>query len=730
MPNEPPTTILHIEDNEANRYVVARLLQNAGFTVIQAVSGAEGIQLAIEQSPDLVILDVKLPDLDGFEVCRRLKSNLTTASIPVLHLSASFVDSRYKVQGLDSGADAYLAQPVAPIELLATVRSLLRIRQAEVKLAQLLLQEQQARQQSSQIADRITRLQAITAALSRALTMSQVAEVVVTQGIAALGATGGVVSLLNSNGTEFTNLYIAGCSQTVKDTWSSYPANASLPIPDAVRSREPVLLESSAACDACYPQLAALQACTGTEALAAIPLLLDNHPLGGLGFSFTTARQFNQDDRTFLLALAQQTAQALERSQLYDQAQESNRMKDEFLAILSHELRSPLNAILGWAQLLRTKTFDAATITHALETIERNAQSQAQLIDDLLDVARMIRGKLRLETHPINLVSVIEASISTVHLAAESKNIQLHKTLDTSLEPVLGDRNRLQQIVWNLLSNAVKFTPPGGRVDIILEKIREEIDSSGTATHPSSPIPTPTSFTRKPREYAQIRVSDTGQGISPEFLPYVFDRFRQADSTTTRPQGGLGLGLSIVRQLVELHGGTVAVESPGKGQGATFTVRLPLHGDEGRDIKNEPQKPSLTTHSPSLPLVGMRVLIVDDEADTRDLLMFLLEQQGALVSEARSASEALEKMEQVQPDLLVSDIAMPNEDGYSLIRQLRQLESKQIRHVPAIALTAYAEEEARQQALTAGFQMHVPKPIDPINFTTAIVNLISKKDLL
>ncbi|HYX18132.1 MAG TPA: ATP-binding protein [Nostoc sp.] len=395
-----------------------------------------------------------------------------------------------------------------------------------------------------------------------------------------------------------------------------------------------------------------------------------------------------------------------EREQLFlreqaarEQAQTANRIKDEFLAVLSHELRSPLNPILGWSRLLRNGTLDPAKTAIALETIERNAKLQAQLIEDLLDVSRILSGKLNLQMAPVNLVSTIEAAIETVRLAAEAKSIEIQRVFDPNIGQILGDYARLQQVFWNLLTNAVKFSSIGGRVEIRLECRDSQ---------------------------AQITVSDTGKGINPDFLPYVFESFRQADATTTRKFGGLGLGLAIVRHLVELHGGTVQVDSAGEGQGAIFNVRFPLMKAQGYSQKAE-EDSSLLTFNTS-PLIGIRLLIVDDDEDIRDFLGFVLEQAGAEVCIVTSAIEALQAVEQSPPDILLSDIGMPEMDGYMLIRQIRAMPPEQGGKILALALSAYAGEVNRQQALAAGFQQHVAKPIDPDRLIAVILDIIAKRN--
>ncbi|MBD2078678.1 hybrid sensor histidine kinase/response regulator [Leptolyngbya sp. FACHB-17] len=402
-----------------------------------------------------------------------------------------------------------------------------------------------------------------------------------------------------------------------------------------------------------------------------------------------------------------------ERAQLLIQEQQAraeaerlSRLKDEFLSTISHELRTPLNAILGWAQILRTSKVDEVRMHRVLETIERNARSQAQLVEDLLDISRIIAGKIRLNVQTIVPVSMIEAAIETVQPAADAKHICLQTVLDPAAGPVLGDSERLQQIVWNLLSNAIKFTPKQGRVQVCLQRINSHIE---------------------------IIVSDTGQGISPDFLPYVFDRFRQADGSITRSFGGLGLGLAIVRQLVELHGGTVHAESPGEGQGATFTVKLPVMAVGATSIGSESERvhPAVsgTVEFDSSPrLDGLRLLIVDDDADMRELLAYTLEACGAEVIAAASAAEAIAILtaSAASLHLLISDIGMPDEDGYRLLHRIRALPTEQGGRIPAVALTAYARTQDRTAALLAGFQSHLAKPVEPAELVAVVANLAGR----
>ncbi len=386
-------------------------------------------------------------------------------------------------------------------------------------------------------------------------------------------------------------------------------------------------------------------------------------------------------------------AQRIQQQAARVEAETANRMKDEFLQVLSHEIRTPLNGMLGWVKMLSQGKLDRAATARALETIERNALAQAKLVDDLLDVSRIIRGQLRLEKHSLSLISVIKQAIETVRPQAEGKNISIECMLDGSASCVFGDASRLQQVVWNLLTNAVKFTPSGGRVEVCLE-------ASGSD--------------------ALLKIKDTGIGINADFLPYIFDRFRQADASTTRSYGGLGLGLTIVRHLVEMHGGTVQADSPGRSLGATFAVRLPLmsisyisEGAESISGNDESQ----------ISLNGLRVLVVDDEADGRELVAFILEQHGALVSEAASVAQALSVLESGMPHILISDLGMPEEDGYSFIRKIRVLPVEKGGKMPAIALSAYAKEEDRRRALLTGFQMYLSKPFDPDELIVMVANL-------
>nr|RNJ70012.1 MAG: response regulator [Leptolyngbya sp. IPPAS B-1204] len=407
------------------------------------------------------------------------------------------------------------------------------------------------------------------------------------------------------------------------------------------------------------------------------------------------------------------------------EAEAANRLKDEFLATLSHELRTPLTAMLGWTQLLVSQKLDETTLTRAAEVLHRNTRSQLQLIEDLLDVSSIITGKLQLTFHPVDLGPVIESAIDTVRPTAEAKRIDLSSQLDSSVTAVAGDANRLRQVMWNLLTNAIKFTPEGGRVKVRLSLVASHTASQKQATSLAEDQEQLKNDQGQINDYAQITVTDTGQGIPKDILPYIFERFRQVDGSTTRKQGGLGLGLAIARHIVELHGGSILAESQGEGQGATFTVKLPLLGSREEEIGNGEKAIHSPLPTPHPPLSGLQILVVDDEPDTCELVSFVLEQAGAIVTTASSAQAALELLKQSPPKVLVCDIAMPDTDGYALIQQIRSELTQQDGQILAIALSAYARELDRQRAIAAGFQQHIAKPVEPEALVKAIANLLS-----
>ena len=433
----------------------------------------------------------------------------------------------------------------------------------------------------------------------------------------------------------------------------------------------------------------------GLGSVVVLPIAV-NAMRGGLALAAAEPERLTEADLAVTDDVMRRFHGAMDRVRLFREAQEANRLKEEFLATLSHELRTPLNAILGWAHILGTRPLDHGTL-QALAVIERNAKAQTRLIEDMLDVSRIVAGKLVLNLEPTSMVAVVAAALDSVRPAAETKGIRLTQDTDVDIRPIQGDPQRLQQVIWNLLSNAIKFTPPGGTVAAAV---------------------------RQHRNHVEVIVSDTGAGIRGEVLPFVFDRFRQADSSTTRSHGGLGLGLAIVRHVIELHGGTVSAHSAGEGRGATFRLELPTRAS-ALDTAALHAPDDDIVHSVWEPLLrGRRVLIVEDQADARQLIAAILEAAGAVVLAAASSREALDVFARSRPDIVVADIGLPEEDGYALIRRIRSLGVQRGGDVPAIALTAYARAEDREQALTAGYQRHVTKPVDPQNLLRIVASTL------
>jgi signal transduction histidine kinase/DNA-binding NarL/FixJ family response regulator len=454
----------------------------------------------------------------------------------------------------------------------------------------------------------------------------------------------------------------------------------------------------------------------GATSYLVVPLQARGRTIGAISLvSCDPARAYGPHDLRLAEDLAHRLAVALDNNRLYRDAQDANRMKDEFLAVVSHELRTPLNAILGWSQLLHRGALDEPSLAQGMSAIERNARSQARIIDDVLDVSRIIQGKLRLDVQPLGLRAIVREAVDVVRPAADAKAIRLHADFATApdripetSDEVVGDPERLRQVVWNLLSNAVKFTPEGGRVDVTLAPTADG--------------------------QLELRVSDTGKGIDPRFLPHVFERFRQADSSSTRAHGGLGLGLAIVRHLVELHGGSVSGASDGPDRGATFTVLLPSSARRNPNGAAAEEARRLAKPASGLPeahpdLSGLRVLLAEDEPDAREMFSSMLELCGADVTAVGSTQEALAAFRDRRPDVLLSDIGMPGEDGYALIREVRTLEreSQSSHRTPAMAITAFAHPEDRRRALREGYQVHVPKPVAPGDFADAVAALAAHK---
>ncbi|MBD2517322.1 response regulator [Nostoc sp. FACHB-973] len=781
----PSARILLADDNADMRDYVKRLLSQH-YEVEAVPDGLAALDSVRERLPDLVLTDVMMPSLDGFGLLQALRADPQTRKVPIILLSAR-AGEEARVEGLEAGADDYLIKPFSARELLVRVEAALKMaglrQEAMQREQELRIEAEVAKAHLETVLAGIQdQFFVLDCQWRYSFVNEQVAEVVGFSQEELLGRSIWEVFPDLVESEFYAQVHRAIAEQTVVrfeyfyPRWNRWFENRIYPFAEGVsifvtdisdvyeelrlrKQAEEALRESEQRfrlmadsaptliwmsgidklchyfnktwldftgrtieqemgngwtqgvhpddfqyCSDTYSN--AFDACQGFEMEyrlrrfdgkyrwifdVGVPRFTpEGDFLGYIGSCIDiTERKAAESERASLLQLEQAARTEAERA---------NRIKDEFLAVLSHELRSPLNPILGWASLLQTREFDQAAMKKAIATIERNAKLQAQLIEDLLDVSRILQGKLSLNMFPVNLVLVIDGALETVRLAAEAKNIQIHKTLDTSVEQVLGDSGRLQQVIWNLLSNAVKFTPQGGKIEIQLQRVDTQ---------------------------AEITVSDTGKGISGDFLPYVFEYFRQADSTTTRKFGGLGLGLAIVRHLVELHGGTIWAESLGEGEGASFTVRLPLIK---KDLTPKQDNNITGSHASSATeiLTGIQILVVDDDVDTREFHTFVLEQAGAKVTAAASALEALQVLAQSKPDVLVSDIGMPETDGYMLMRQVKALQTDEGKKILAIALTAYAGEINHQQALESGFQNHVSKPVEPEKLVKAIATLIGR----
>jgi len=569
------------------------------------------------------------------------------------------------------------------------------------------LRESEARYRA--LAARTTRLYTLSAGLSEAVTLDAVATVIVRQGKIVVGALAGSVALLTDNG-EFETLYAEEDPHELVEGWRRFAAEPGLCSTAAVTTRQPVLVGSFAEWQQQYPRSASMAADGGYASTAALPLLVEGSAIGVLSFHFTAPVNFDDDYRALLTSVTQHAAQAVDRARLYEAAQRAradaeaaNREKDDFLSTVSHELRTPLSAMLGWAAMLRDQTLDASRTQRAIEAIYNNATRQARLIDELLDVSRIIAGRTSLDLQDVDLTANLRGAVEAIMPLAEAKGLQLRVEPFPSAAQVVADPHRLEQIFLNLLGNAVKFTPSGGRVTVEIVAGERSFD---------------------------VRFVDTGRGIDAAFLPHVFERFRQAEGSVARSVGGLGLGLFITHRLVDAHGGRIRVDSEGEGRGSTFTVTLPaaveatFRTPSARDVREQSQQ--LTETLPSL--AGVSVLVVDDEPDVREMMTSVLETCGARVVSAPSTEDALETLTHRSNirdpiDVLLADIAMPGKDGYELIREVREQPLTSISTVPAAAVTACARADERERALAAGFQMHLAKPLRPDVLAQAVAAL-------
>ncbi|MEG4199100.1 response regulator [Microcoleus sp. Pol12A5] len=652
--------VLLVDDRPENLVALEAILNSPSYHLVQASSGAEALRCLLNEDFAVILLDVQMPGMDGFETATLIRSRDRSRATPIIFITAFSSNDTHVFKGYSLGAVDYLFKPLEPEILTSKVQVFVELFQKTVEVKQ---QATQLAAVNSELSKSEERFRTLCACSPLGIYLADVE---------------GRCTYINPRCQAICGLTL---EESLAEVWQRevHPEDRDRVVADWLAW----IKESQE-----YSNEFRL---AGSETVRWVhvqssPMFSD---LGKLIGHVGTVR-----DVTDRKQAEEERGRLLREQVARQEAERANQMKDEFLAILSHELRTPLNAILGWSRLLRTKTFDQDTIEKALETIERNAKSQSQLIEDILDVSRILRGKLNLNKHPIRLESAINLAIDSLQPLAEEKSIVLELTCSPNVGEVMGDFDRLQQIVWNLLSNAIKFSPQEGKVEVRLESVGDE---------------------------AQIEIIDSGIGIAPDFLPYVFDRFRQADSSTTRSYGGLGLGLAIVRHLVELHGGKVYAEN-NPGVGAKFTVALPVaqRKTQGAGDAWSP----LNDATEVLPtLTNLQLLVVDDDDDTREFLIALLEDEGAIVRSAASVAGAVAALESYWPDLLLSDIGMPQADGYELIARVREMEVLRGGKMPAIALTAYAREEERKQALEAGFQMHLSKPVDITKLIAAIANL-------
>ena len=685
-----PVNILLVDDQPENLLALEAILGNLGENLVQATSGEEALRCLLYDDFAVILLDVQMPEMDGFEVATLIRRRQRSRETPIIFLTAFSTTEQFMFQGYALGAVDYLIKPIAPNILRSKVQVFVEL----FKKTEALRQKTEAlEQKATQLAATNTKLQ-LSEERFRSLSTCSPVGVFVTDVAGRciytnprLQAVCGFAALSETNQDWLQAIHLDDRERAIA-TWSLYLQTAQE-----------------------YSQEFRLQTHDGSLHWVQIRSARMHSEQGRfLGHVGTI------EDITERKQAESANAQIIREQAARQEAEVANRMKDEFIAILSHELRTPLNSMLGWSRLLRSRQCDEQTVTRALEIIERNATSQARLIEDILDVSQIIRGKLRLNCAPVDLVAITQAAMEIVQPLANAKAIALSADWNGySLLQVMGDAVRLQQVVWNLLTNAVKFTPKQGQVEIKVSVV--ESAPLAVANTPSTP-----SASAQP--YAQIQVTDTGIGISPDFLPHVFDRFRQGDSTSTRAYGGLGLGLAIVCYLVEQHQGWVQADSPGVDQGATFTIKLPLLQAERHDIPTADILCGAIAPQPLL-LDDCQVLIIDDDADTRDFLAFLLQSVGATVMTTASSVEALQVLESQEPAILLCDISMPEIDGYTLIGKIRtQLPAPQSQ-IPAIALTAHARVSDQEQALAAGFQKHLAKPIEPETLVQAILELLT-----
>jgi PAS domain S-box-containing protein len=686
-----PVNILLVDDQPENLVALEAILGDLDARLVTSTSGAEALRHLLQEDFAVILLDVQMPEMDGFEVATLIRHRQRSRDTPIIFLTAFSSNEQFMFKGYALGAVDYLIKPIAPNILLSKVAIFIELFKKNEALrhqTQALQRQTQALQQQAaqlelinaelQLSEERFRLLSTCSPVGVFLTDTQGYCVYTNPRFEAIcwGEAAGT-----SQGSWLGSVHSEDCERA-QATWGDF------------------LEKGQEYCQEFRFQLK-------TDELRWVSVrsarLVGDHKrfLGYVG---------TLEDITERKQAEAANAQIIREQAAREEAETANRMKDEFIAVLSHELRTPLNSILGWSHLLQAGNLDPQKADYAISTIERNAIAQKQLIEDILDVSQIVRGKLQLHRQPLNLTAIAQTALETVRPAAEAKGIILiDNVIDSDRLEVMGDALRLQQVIWNLLTNAIKFTPRQGQVTLQL---------SATPALPTTLLPL---APPAPAGYAQLQITDTGLGIAADFLPHIFDRFRQADSSTTRSHGGLGLGLAIVHHLIDQHQGRVWADSPGLDQGSTFTLALPLV-----PAPAPPDAPTPTSVVPPVgpqALAGLSVVIIDDDTDTRDYLTFLLETAGAVVATAATATAGLHLLTSSQPSLLFCDISMPDMDGYTLLQTVRTQFPAPQAQVPAIAITAHARLSDQAEALKAGFQRHLPKPIDPEGLITTILQV-------
>ena len=739
MASDAKANVLIVDDRPENLLAMESILEGLEQNLVRAASAREALRYLLTEDVALIILDVQMPGVNGFELAELIRERERTQHTPIIFVSAISHSEQYVFKGYSLGAVDYLTKPFEPEILRSKVkffsklfhqnrkivkqaelleesnkkldelnadlelRVLNRTAELETANAELAHQVEERKQSERRLATEHTITRILADSANPEVAFPSVLRVFCENLEAVLAS----LWVLDESGDQLCCAFLetgenAGNISAFVSETRKLKLSRGTGIPGQVWEKgEPIWLPNTVG-GSKHPR-AALAASAGIHSALGFPIRIGREFYGVI--EFFTRHSFRTDEQIINMfeAIGSEIGQFIQRKQaetdrenllhreksLREQAENASRLKDEFLATVSHELRTPLNAVLGWAEMLNTGKLGDDKRSDAMATIYRNAKMQSQLIDDLLDASRLITGNLRLNLSPTNVVSVIEAAINVVRPAAEAKKIDITSDFSCEIQTLTCDTQRLQQMVWNLLTNAVKFTPSEGSIRVSCAQENGQI---------------------------RISISDTGHGIAPDFLPFVFDRFRQADSSSTRAHDGLGLGLAIVRHLSELHGGSVSVQSEGVGKGSTFTIALPVsraatalfpgktatapNGGKARDISAKQR------------LDGIRVLVVDDDADTCELISFALDRLGAESRAGRSAAEALSILSEWRPDVLLTDINMPQTDGYSFLTKLRSDVSIDGAEIPAIAVTAMARPEDTQKALTAGFRFHIAKPID------------------